>query len=204
MSYMNKMFRKNILICLVYIVLFSVIMYAFTIKTVRTEFSNSANTILAHNATYIDNSISNSLKVSLAIKTNPFVANYANETKPDYYNRVLTQRFINTFRSTLSTNTNIICVQHSNDESVLSGTASMSYHTFAEELNIFEQELDRVKAKAEASENSSINYITSDNLLVLVTCDKSFKNVLYTYACIYLDDLITAQMPENSYFVINS
>ncbi len=204
MSYMNKMFRKNILICLVYIVLFSVIMYAFTIKTVRTEFSNSANTILAHNATYIDNSISNSLKVSLAIKTNPFVVNYANETKPDYYNRVLTQRFINTFRSTLSTNTNIICVQHSNDESVLSGTASMSYHTFAEELNIFEQELDRVKAKAEASENSSINYITSDNLLVLVTCDKSFKNVLYTYACIYLDDLITAQMPENSYFVINS
>lgn len=204
MSYMNKMFRKNILICLVYIVLFSVIMYAFTIKTVRTEFSNSANTILAHNATYIDNSISNSLKVSLAIKTNPFVVNYANETVPDYYNRVLTQRFINTFRSTLSTNTNIICVQHSNDESVLSGTASMSYHTFAEELNIFEQELDRVKAKAEASENSSINYITSDNLLVLVTCDKSFKNVLYTYACIYLDDLITAQLPENSYFVINS
>ncbi|MDD6762990.1 MAG: AraC family transcriptional regulator [Clostridiales bacterium] len=203
MSYMNKMFRKNILICLVYIVLFSIIMYAFTIKTVTTEFSNSANTILANNATYIDNSISNSLNVSLAIKTNPFVVNYANETEPDYYNRFLTQSFINTFRNTLSSNTNMICVQHSNDTSVLSGTSSMSYHAFCQKLNIPEQELDMVKAKAAEGENTSINYITSDNLLVLVTCNKSFENVLYTYACIYLYDLITAELPKSSYFVIN-
>lgn len=195
MSYLKRMFLNNLAVCLCYTMLFSVLMYAFTVKIASTEINNRAQTTVAQLASYVDNCISKSLNSAVFINGNSFINDYANETEPNYYNRMKVREFLRDSVSFLPGRESFVAITHENDRSVITNSASMYIDVFAKNIDITMSELDSLKAAARSGSNNSIHYTISDSgqksILTMLTCESSkYNQPLYIFICLKMDELI--------------
>lgn len=196
MSYLKRMFITNLIVCLCYTILFSVLLFVFTSKTTSTEIDNRAQATVSQIATYVDGCISKALDTSVLINTNPYIRAYANESEPDYLNRISVRDFLLYSIGYLPGRESIVGITHENDNSVITNDSSMYTGVFANTLGITVSELETLKAEAKAGGNNSIHYIISNDneksILTMLICEHSaYKQPLYIFLGFKMEELVS-------------
>ncbi len=130
MNYYKKIFKINILICLIYTIMFSSIIAFFNYDFSKKMFEKNVSSSISRISQNIDNAITASKDVPIILASNEYVQNYAKETSPDYPNRTLASSFLfRTLGSLSSYNCNIAITKYSDDHVVTNkSTSPFSYY----------------------------------------------------------------------------
>ncbi len=208
MSYLKKMFINNLGICLAYMLLFSILMYIFTLTITTNQIDNNLKSVLSQTSQSIDNGISKALDLSIMINENPYIRIYANENTPDYYNRIQVLSFLRNSIGYLPSKSSIIAVMHENDNGVITNDFSMPYRNFAETIGLTPEELDALKTSAKTGGNTSVHYTFSNNsnsgMLTIIACERNkYRQPLYVFACLQINEMLPTDLSEDIEIIIS-
>lgn len=130
MNYYKKIFKINILICLIYTIMFSSIIAFFNYDFSKKMYEKNISSAISRISQNIDDAIAASKDMPIILASNEYVEKYANETSPDYPNRTLASSFLSrTIGSLSSYNCNIAITKYSDDHVVTNkSTSPFSYY----------------------------------------------------------------------------
>lgn len=203
MNYYKKIFKINVLICLIYTLVFSSII-AFSYYTFsKSIYERNIAAAISRASQNIDNAIVSSKDIPIILASNSNVEEYANETVPDYNNRTKTSSFLSkTVGSLSSYSCNIAITKYSDDHAVTNrSTTQFSY--YYKTLGITNSQIEEAMHEFDRTPTYNTAYIFSSTgvnqyLTLMVKDNKQYAATGCTLYILLTYDIKTLLDIDNS------
>ncbi|NLB80670.1 MAG: helix-turn-helix transcriptional regulator [Clostridiaceae bacterium] len=203
MNYYKKIFKINVLICLIYTLVFSSII-AFSYYTFsKNIYERNVATTISRTSQNIDDAIVASKDVPIILASNINVEGYVNETVPDYNNRTQTSAFLSrTVGSLSSYSCNIAITKYSDDHAVTNrSTTQFSY--YYKTLGITNSQIEEAMNEFDRTPTYNTEYIFSSTganqyLTLMVKDNKQYAETGATLYILLTYDIKTLLDIDNS------